>query len=151
VHRDKYDPPGVGSIVPLRSQYARDISSILVKQLNQLLESEGYLEDFEILPLREDKLKINLKDFLDIYPSRIHDKHWIDSGKQISVIHPETYLPFFFNVTGSNIIRLLNGRHKIQDILDNLKNNWTNIEDMELEKDFIKFILLLEELDLIKF
>jgi ribosomal protein S8 len=94
--QETYDPPGVGSIVPLRSQYASDISAELVKKINQLLESSGYLDNFMILPFKEDKPVVSMKEYLDSYPSRIHGEHWIDSGKQVSAIHPETYLPFFF-------------------------------------------------------
>jgi hypothetical protein len=109
------------------------------------------LEDFKILPFREDKLIVSLKEYIDSYPSRIHNKHWIDSGKQVSVIHPETYLPFFFNFTGSKIIRLCDGKHKLQDILDTFKWNWPIIPEKDLEIDFLEFLLLLNELDLINF
>lgn len=148
--QEAYNPPGVGSIVPLRSQNASDISAKLVKKISQLLQSNGYLEDFMILPFSEDKLNISMKDYLDAYPSRIHSEHWIDSGKQVSAIHPETYLPFFFNHTGSKIIRLFDGEHNLKEILNEFKKEWSAVPEKELEIDLIQFLLLVDELDLIE-
>jgi hypothetical protein len=147
--QESYDPPGVGSIVPLRSQNASDISAELVQQVNQLLSNKGYMEDFQPLPFIGDKPVVSMKDYLNSYPSRLHDDRWIDSGKQVSAIHPETYLPFIFNWTGSKIIRECDGKKKLEDIWINFKMDWPSLPESELMADFMEFVLLMDELDLI--
>ncbi len=102
-------------------------------------------------PKLSEGLRVRLKDYLNKSPMRKHEKHWIDGGKQVAVFHPETFLPFFMNNEGSEICRLCSGGHNVGEMIEWSTRRWPSEPKEVLTKDFMKFLLLLEELDLIEF
>jgi hypothetical protein len=146
----KYEPPAVGSIIPLRSRFSTDPMTDFIGDLNCLLEKKGLISNNTIVPLASHQYTVHLRDYLDKKPLRLHEGHWIDGGKQIVVFQPETYLPFFFNLLGSKICRVCDGKQSIRKILKILKTKTPTLQEEELQTDILKFLILLEELGLIK-
>ncbi len=95
-----------------------------------------------------DAYVVELDRYRNLVPFRKHADHWIDGGKQVAVYHPITCLPFFLNNSGSSLIRLFNKDTSVGQILSWAKKMWSQSED--LDKDIMKFLLLLDELDLIE-
>jgi hypothetical protein len=145
----EYEAPTVGTIIPLRSRFSKDPMIEFIGDLNSLLENKGLINSDAIAPLIEHKYTICLRDYLDKTPFRLHEEHWIDGGKQIAAFHPETYLPFFFNPLGSKICRVCDGKHSVRKILKIFKTKTPTVADTVLQTDILKFLLLLEELQLI--
>jgi len=148
---NEYDPPGVGTITLLRSRDAEDVRADLVKKIGLILENKGLISKDMVPPVESRGLRIRLNAYVNKYPVRKHEKHWVDGGRQIAVLHPETYLPFFLNASGSKICRLCDGEHTVKKIMTQLKNEWHFQPEKVLVRDLMKYLLLLEELDLIEF
>jgi hypothetical protein len=148
---NEYDSPGVGTIAPLRSRDAEDVRTDLVKKIVLILENKGLISKDIVPPVESRSLRIQLNEYINKYPVRKHEKHWVDGGEQIAVLHPKTYLPFFLNVSGSKICRLCDGEHTIEKIISQLKNEWHLQPEKVLVRDLMRYLLLLEELDLIEF
>ena len=149
-NKEDYEPPGVGTVFPLRSKHAEDFRVQLVRDIGSALKKNGLINN-SILPSIPSKLlKIKLSEYLHKYPLLKHTRHWIDGGKQVAMFQPDTNLPFFFNSSGSKICRLCNGKNSIENIISlaGKKRNYAPKET--LVKDLMKFLLLLEELDLIQ-
>ena len=148
---EKYEPPTAGSIIPLRSKFSKDPMTNLIGDLNSLLENKGLLDRNAIVPLVDHQYTVYLGDYIDKTPLRLHEEYWIDGGEQIAVINPETNIPFFFNCFGSKICRACDGEHSVRRILKVFETENPTVPDKELHTDIMKFLLLLEEIDLISF
>jgi hypothetical protein len=149
--KDEYDPPGIGTISPMASRYAEDAGAKFVSQIATVLEEKGQLSANAVPFVRHEALRIHLKDYLNKIPVRRHNKHWIDGGMKVAVFHPITNLPFFMNNSGSKICKLCDGKNSVSKIIEDFKKEWRDQKpDEVLIKDLMKFLLLLEELDLIK-
>jgi hypothetical protein len=146
-----YDPPGIGSLMPLRSQYADDSGSEFMKEIGAFLMEKGLISE-DMIPTVEPKfLRIRLSDYVGKVPVRKHKDHWVDSGDQIVILHPETYIPFFVNSSGSKICRLCDGEHSVGDIIKEIKAANSSLPEKVLIEDLIKMLLLLEETDFLEF
>ena len=148
-NKNEYDSPGIGTVSPLRSKYAGDMETDLVKKVGGILQERGLIGDDWARPVQKP-LNIKLEDYIGKYPVRMHCNHWIRSSAQIAILHPETYLPFFLNQAASDICELCDGDHTINEILSTLKNNWPSGSEKTLTEDLLKFLLLMEELGLIE-
>jgi hypothetical protein len=149
--KTEYEPPGVGTTYPLRSNYVEDMTVNLIKNITSVLEKRGMIRSRITLPFLAKRMIIKINEFADKMPVRNHERCWIDGGEKIAVIHPETKLPFFFNVSGSIVCRLCDESHNVGDIINKLKKVWSSTTDKTLIKDVVSFLILLEELDLIDF
>jgi hypothetical protein len=147
---NEYDPPGIGTVSPLRSKYAADIETDLVKKVGGILQERGLIGNDWAQPVQKP-LTVKLQDYVGKHPVRRHSNHWVQSSSQIAILHPETYLPFFLNSTGSDVCELCDGEHSVKEIIDALKTQWPSVSENILIKDLIKFLLLMEELGLIEF
>jgi len=116
-----------------------------------VLENKGLISKDMVPTVQTKSLIIQLEEYADKYPVRRHERHWIDGGEQIAVLHPETYQPFFLNISGSKTCRLCDGNYNVGEIITQLKNEWHFLSEKVLVKDLLRFLLLLEELDLIEF
>ena len=136
----------------MTSRYAEDIGKKFVTQIASVLEDKGLLNT-QVIPFTpQEALKVRLNDYLKKVPVRKHNRHWIDGGRKIAVFHPITNLPFFLNDSGSKICKLCNGKNTVTKIIQRFSKEWTTEKTDEiLTKDLMKFLLLLEELDLINF
>jgi hypothetical protein len=148
---NEYDPPGIGTISPLRSKYATDVKTVLIEKMSPILEQQGLIEKDFWPPFPNEVIGVRLSEYGGKFPVRKHERHWIDGGEQIAVFHPETYLPFFLNPSGSKICKLCDGEHDIQTIINQFIKEWSFLPEEVLVRDLLKFLLLLEELDLIEF
>lgn len=149
--KEEYDPPGVGTVFPLRSRYSEDFRVSLVRKIASDLESKGLIGKDKCPVVRTEGLRIRLDEFLDKYPVRKHESSWIDGGKQIAIFHPDSGIPFFPNASGSRICRLCDGKHTIGDMIARSRKKWHSLPEKVLAKDLMRFLLLLTELDLIQF
>lgn len=135
----------------LRSRYTEDARLDPVKGIASVLEEQGLISEYMKPVGYSDVLKIRLDDYVNKFPTRKHGKHWIDGGMQVAVFHPDTCLPFFLNFSGSGICKLCDGRHSVGDLMALSRVKWPLLSEEVLVVDLMKFLLLLEELDLIKF
>ena len=150
--KSEYDPPGIGTISPMTSRFAEDVGTQFVKQIASVLEDKGLINGGAIPFIPHDGARVRLDDYLRRVPVRKHNRHWIDGGKQVVVFHPITNLPFFVNYSGSKICKLCNGKYTIAKIITKFRKEWASQKpDDTLTKDLMKFLLLMEELDLIEF
>jgi hypothetical protein len=150
--KDEYDPPGIGTIAPLFSAHAQDATKNFVKQIGLTLENKGLINAQSNVFMPHKPLKVRIDNYRDKTPVRRHNKHWIDGVKQIAVFHPITNLPFFINSSGSKICRLLDGKYTIAKLINRFNKEWQLQKPSDvLTRDFMKFLLLLEELDLIEY
>ena len=149
--KSEYDSPEVGTVFMLRSRYSEDPRLNPIKKLASILEEKGMIS-WDMQPVGyTETLKIRLSDYAKKLPTRKYSENWIDGGKQISVFHPHTCLPFFFNKSGSRICKLCDGKHCTEDIITMSKKEWPSLTNNKLVIDLMRFLLLLEELDLIEF
>jgi hypothetical protein len=152
VCKDEYDPPGIGTIAPLFSAYAQNATKNFVKQIGSTLENKGLINAQANVFMPNKALKVRIENYRDKVPVRRHNNHWIDGRKQIAVFHPTTNLPFFINNSGSKICRLFDGKYTIAKLIDRFNKEWKLQKHSDvLTRDFMKFLLLLEELDLIEY
>ena len=148
---DQYDPPVVATMAPLRSKYAKDGGAKFVTAIGKVLEKKGLI-DFEVtIPDENKPLTVKLEDYSQKYPVRKHHLNWVDGGDQIAGLHPDTYLPFFLNISGSIICRLCNGEESVEQLIIKSKELWPSEPEEVLVKDLLSFLLLMEEMDLIEF
>ena len=147
--QEQYNSPEVGSVAPLVSKQAKDLTGDLLNNLSSLLETRGLISHDTIMPMRHYKRVVQIKDYANRFPKRVHERHWIDAGKNLAVVHPATLIPFFLNEIGSKICRLCDGKHSVKEILDNFRK-CSSLPRGRIETDFLKFLLLIQELDLIK-
>jgi hypothetical protein len=146
-----YNPPEVGTVFLLRSKYAEDPRLDIVKKIGSILESKGMIRG-DMKPTGYiEPLRIRLSEYVKKFPLRKHKGHWIDGGKQVAVFHPDTFIPFFLNDSGSRIARLCNGKHPIREMIARSKKESPSVPEETLVNNLMKFLLLLEELDLIEF
>ncbi|PVX23288.1 MAG: hypothetical protein CW691_11040 [Candidatus Bathyarchaeum sp.] len=145
----QYNSPAVGSIGPLMSKDGKDITGDIINSVSSLLAEKGIIKPNAAITIHHHKKVVHKKDYLNIFPKRLHAKQWIDTGNGLAVIHPGTSLPFFLNDTGSKICRLCDGEHTIKDMLNIFHKKWSSLPRKRLETDFLQFLLLVEELDLI--
>ncbi len=146
-----YESPEVGTIFPLSSMYAEDIYTDLVKKIADVLAENGLIGEYMKPIVPPPVLHIRLREYLSKVPMRKHNGHWIDGGDQVVVFNPETFVPFFFNSSASKIIKMCNGKTRIEDLLHKLQEDTIFSKTDVLVRDLMQFLLLLEELDLIKF
>lgn len=149
-HEKEYDSPGIGTISPLRSKYAGDIETDLVKKVGGILQERGLIGNDWLRPVQKP-LNIKLQDYTGKQPVRMHCTHWVRGSSQIAILHPETYLPFFLNQTASDICELCDNEHTVKEIIETLKIQWSSVPEKTLTEDLLKFLLLMEELGLIEF
>lgn len=145
----EYDPPGVSTIFPLRSKHAGDIKTELAVKIGEVLAQEKMIDRQVSFPEDKTEITVNFDKLASKRPTRRHGKHWIDGGSQVVGIHPDTYIPFFINSTGSEICRLCDGERSISSMILDLKALWPEVPGMVLTRDLVSFLLLLEELDLV--
>jgi len=146
-----YRCPEIGTVFKLASNFAQDIQLGPIKDIAAVLEKQGLISDY-MKPIGYcEALKVRLSDYLNKSPKRKYDKHWIDGGRQVAVFHPETCLPFFMNESGSKICRLCDGNHKIGRLIELSQKSWPSVNTKVLVRDLLKFLFLLEELDLVEF
>lgn len=148
-YENDYDSPAVATIFPLRSSHVEDVFTDLVNKIGTALKEKNLITD----EVKEEKeyLIINLEDYAKKYPVRKHYRHWVDGGEHIAGIHPDTYLPFFINFSGSIICRLCDSQLNVEQIAEKLQEMWIPLPEEELMNDLMSFLLLLEELDLVEF
>ncbi len=146
---EEYDPPGVATIFPLRSKHAGDMKTELAVNIGEALAREKMIDCQVSFPDDRAGITIRFDEIKDMRPARRHGQHWIDGGSQVVGIHPETYIPFFINRTGSEICRLCDGQKCIGTIISDLKPLWPDVSGSVLTRDLVSFLLLLEELDLV--
>ena len=150
--KSEYDAPGIGTISPMSSRYAQDARTNFVKKIGSVLENQGLINREMIPIVQNEGLRVRLDEYLGKVPVRKHERHWIDGGKQLAVFHPVTNLPFFMNISGSKICRLFNRKSTVAEIITQFKREWAHQKsDKILIRDLVRFLLLLEELDLIEF
>lgn len=149
--KDDYDPPEVGTVFMLRSRYTEDARIGPVKRIATVLEKQGLISEYMKPVGYSDVLKVRLDDYVNKFPTRKHEEHWIDGGKQVAVFHPDTCLPFFLNGSGSGICKLCDGKHSVGELMARSRRKWPLSSKEVLVIDLMKFLLLLEELDLIEF
>ncbi len=145
-----YDPPVVASISPLRSRHAPEAKAELAAAIGGLLRDKELIDREIAIPDKNEPLRIELEDYARKYPVRRHCECWVDGGDQIAGLHPDTYLPFFINSSGSTICRLCNGEKSIGQIIARSRELWPSQHDETLVNDLMSFLLLLEEMDLIE-
>jgi len=145
-----YASPEVGTVIPLRSEHSEDSKILLAKKIADAIENEGWISSYLKPHAQAPELTVRIDEYMDMRPVRKHENRWIDGGKQLSVLHPDTCLPFFLNSSGSEICRLCNGKHTIRGLIVWLKKEWCFIPDEILVKDLMQFLLLLKELDLLE-
>ncbi len=145
-----YDSPGIGTVSPLRSKYAPDIETDLVKKVGGILQERGLIGNDWAQPPQKP-LIVKLQDYVGKHPVRRHSNHWVRDSSQIAILHPETYLPFFLNPTATDICELCDGEHSVKEIIDAFKTQWIAVEEKTLTTDVLKFLILMEELGLIEF
>ena len=149
--KNGYSPPEIGTVLMLRSRYAEDARLRPVEQIASVLETNG-LTSQDMKPVGyTEPLKVRLDEYLNKIPVRKHSQHWIDGGKQVAIFQPDTCLPFFLNSSGSRICRLCDGRHSLVEIIALSRKKWPLSSKKVLIRDLVKFLLLLEELDLVAF
>jgi hypothetical protein len=149
--KNKYDPPEVGTVFMLRSRYTEDARLGPIKRIASVLQRQGLISE-DMKPVGySDIMKVRLGDYANKFPNRKHTEHWIDGGKQVAVFHPDTCLPFFLNVSGSGICRLCDGRHNVGELIALSRKKWPSSSKGVLVTDLMRFLFLLEELDLIEF
>jgi hypothetical protein len=146
----EYDAPGIGTVAPLRSKFAGDVETDLVKKVGGILQERGLIGCDWAQPV-QTPIIIKLRDYIGKRPVRMHSSHWVRGSSQIAILHPETYLPFFLNPTGSDVCELCDGEHTVKEIIDVQKMWWSSVSEKILVEDLLKFLLLLEELGLIEF
>jgi len=146
-----YSPPDVGTVFRLRSKYAEDARLEPVKQIASMLERDGWITEGMKPVGYTDVFTVRLVDYSNKFPTRKHNEHWIDGGKQVAVFHPYTFLPFFLNNSGSSICKYCDSKHSVEEIIALFKKEWPSLTKEVLVTDLMKFLLLLEELDLIEF
>lgn len=147
--KEDYSPPEIGTVLSLRSQYAEDVRLAPIKIIAAVLENNGLISDYMKPVGFADVYIVELDRYRNRIPSRKHADHWIDGGKQVSVYHPIICLPFFLNNSGSIISRLFNKDTSVGQILNWAEKRWSQSKE-NLDEDIMKFLLLLEELDLIE-
>jgi len=146
-----YEPPGIGTVFQTMSKFARADKLVLIKRLASLVGNNDLIIE-KAEPSSHDRvLRVRLNDYLDKCPIRKHKKHWIDTGEQIAVFHPVRSVPFFLNKFASIICRFCNGENNIRDMIVWSRKEWPLLSKQIIDKDIMKFLLLLEELDLIRF
>ena len=79
-------------------------------------------------------ITIRFDEFVGKHPVRRHGKHWIDGGSQVVGIHPDTYIPFFINSTGSEVCRLCDGEKSVGTIISDLETLWPNVQSKRSHK-----------------
>lgn len=135
----------------MRSKHADNPTTDLIKKISSVLRERGMIEASLMIPLEDNYLTFLLEDYIDSFPIRTHGKNWVAGGDQIAAFHPETNTPFFFNISGSMICKLCDGEHNIRDLISELRKEWPSEREDVLIRDLIRFLLLLEEIDLIEF
>ena len=150
-NENDYDSPGIATIFPLWSKNAEDIYTDLVNRIGNTLKEKNLITEEVKLPEEKEYLIVKLGDYAKKYPIRKHFKHWVDGGEKLAGVHPDTYLPFFINISGSIICKFCDGQMNVEQIIEKLRKNWDFLPKETLEKDLLSFLLLLEELDLVEF
>jgi len=145
----EYDPPAVATIFPLRSKNAGDIKTELAVRIGEVLAQEKMIDCQVSFPDDSAGITIRFDEFAGKHPVRRHGKYWIDGGSQVVGIHPDTYIPFFINSTGSEVCRLCDGKKSVSTIISDLETLWPDVQSSVLTRDLVSFLLLLEELDLV--
>lgn len=145
----EYDPPAVATIFPLRSKNAGDIKTELAVRIGEVLAQEKMIDCQVSFPDDGTGITIIFDEFVGMHPVRKHRKYWIDGGSQVVGIHPDTYIPFFINSTGSEICRLCDGEKSVSTMISDLNALWPDVQASVLTRDLVSFLLLLEELDLV--
>jgi hypothetical protein len=123
----------------------------MIKEIASLLENKGMIGEAMKPTGCSEQLGVRLEEYLANIPQRKYRSQWIDTGNQIAVVHPETFFPFFFNRSGSRIIKRCDGKRTIRQIVLQEKRTWPSIDRLELAKDVVRFFFLLDELDLVEF
>ena len=146
----EYDFPEIGTVFPLRSKHTEDFRLELTKKVGLVLEDLGLIQDFMNPIGYSEPLKIRIKEYENKFPFRKYKECWIDGGMQLAVFHPDSFLPFFLNKSGSIICKLCNGKHSVKQIITRFRRK-SRVADKILVEKVMSFLLLLDELDLIEF
>jgi hypothetical protein len=146
---DDYDYPAVATLFSLRSRNAEDSSIDLVRRIGTVLGEKDLISSVVTLP-DQKYLEVQYEEYAKKRPIRKHPEHWVDGGEQIAGIHPDTFLPFFINPSGSVICRLCKGNLCIEEMLEELKLLWPFLSEDILLNNLLSFLLLLEEMDLVE-
>ncbi len=146
---EEYDHPAVATLFPLRSRNAEDSSIDLVRRIGAVLKEKELIETEVDLP-GQKYLEVQYEEYARKRPVRKHTEHWVDGGEQIAGIHPDTFLPFFLNSSGSTICRLCEGNLCIEEMLEELKLQWPFLPEEILLNNLLSFLLLLQEMDLVE-
>jgi hypothetical protein len=148
--KSDYVSPEVGTVFPLNSKYSEDVGLDFVKKIAYILENEGLIDSYMIPASQVERLEISFDAYVNKCPLRKNKEYWNDGIKQVSAFHPDSFLPFFMNESGSRLCRLCNGKQNIGSILKKLTQQY-RVSQETLFEDVLKFLFLLEELDLIEF
>jgi len=134
-----YEPPKVASTHPIRSSFSGDI---------YIQVGPGVVDvNLNLRPPR----KVRLREYLDLYPKRKRESHWILEPGWAATFRPLTSTPFWFNKSGKVICLLCDGKHKFRDILSKAIESFPAEDTKQVIRDVLVFLLLLEELDLVEF
>ena len=146
-----YESPEVGTLFPLSSVYAENIYVGVVKRIADVLAEKGLISEY-MKPLAPPLvLLVRFSEYASKVPVRKHCGKWIDGGDQVVVFHPDTFVPFFLNYSASRIAKMCDGKTNVEKLLRLLKKDETFERTGHLVEDLMRFLLLLEELDLIEF
>lgn len=89
----------------------------------------------------------------DIKPEICKDVVWKDEGKKGVTVSLASYLggPIrFLNPTASKIVKLSDGKHTVEEIIDEVCKSFEDTDRKLVEKDVEKFLRTLEEKKIIK-
>jgi hypothetical protein len=150
MQENEYDTPAVSTFSYFGSKDSQDVAIDLLNDMGLVLKEKKLL-DKDVRLAQRKKLAIRYNDYSKKYPTIKYSERWIDDGKCIAGVHPNTYLPFFLNSTGSTICRLCEGKMDIDGISGELNRIFPSVDNHMLLKDLLSFLLLLEEMDLMEF
>jgi len=144
------DDPAIGTVIPLRSEYSEDLKLHLVNDVLHVIENMGLIYPTMQAVSSNRHIKVRMEDYLNKFPVRRHEGYWVDGGSQVAVFQPDSFLPFFLNKSGSRICRMCNCKNSVREIINDAKNR-SKMPDKSVVERVTRFLLLLEELDLVEF
>jgi hypothetical protein len=134
-----YEPPTVASTQRIKSSYSTNPNMKVVSGTVKI--------DLNLAATK----KVVLKDYLDLYPKRAREDHWILAPGWAAAFRPLTSTPFWFNQTGKTVCQICDGKHRLRDLFSEIVKTFPAADPQEVIREVFSFILLLEELDLIEF
>lgn len=102
-----------------------------------------------VRPQREGPAPVFMADYVDRFPVRNNDMHWIlDPGWAVAFNALQS-IPFWFNTAGRRVCIYCDGRSSLGEIIEHLKMDAPPDSHETIAKDTLVFLLILSELDLV--